>query len=59
MVEANNALEIEMKADEKLIDENRKGAVVQANLSLPQNDDFTTEANRHIDQRNDAANLKS
>ena len=59
MVEANNALEIEMKADEKLIDENRKGAVVQANLSQPQNDDFTTEANRHIDQRNDAANLKS
>ena len=45
-----------MKADEEVADEMRIGAAVQGNnLNLPPNDDFTTEANRHID----AANLKS
>ena len=45
-----------MKADEEVADEMRIGAAVQGNnLNLPPNDDFTTEANRHVD----AANLKS
>ena len=44
-----------MKPEEEVADEVRIGEAVQANLSLPPNDDFTTEANRHID----AANLKS